>query len=215
MEMLGVCIRGATHRNSSCCVLCSDTNTQNLHEEHPEHPLHNLTKQNRSQRYMKQRTFNNNNSSTTNRDSNNPQITSDDINQNMEQIHTEIVQNYLQNREHNKIIHQQAPVIDKSEEKLSRLIRRTLAQLRTGKSPFLQTYLNKINPKEHTSPLCPLCKQQEHTTNHLFTCNHIQTTLTPLNLWLKPAEVVSLLEQWQLATWPSGSQSSDPCLLKQ
>jgi len=164
---------------------------------------------------MKQTTFDNNNSYTTNRDSNNQQITSDDINQNMKQIHTKIVQNYLQNREHNKIIHQQAPVIDKSEEKLRRRIRSTLAQLRTEKSPFLRTYWNKIYPKNHTSPLCPLCKQQEHTTNHLFTCNHIQTTLTPLDLWLKPAEVVSLLEQWQLATWPNGTQSSSPCLLKQ
>ena len=113
----------------------------------PRTPLHDLTKQNRSQRYMKQTTFDNNNSYTTNRDSYNPQITSDNINENMKQIHIKIVQNYLQNREHNKIIHQQAPAVDRSEEKLPRPIRRTLAQLRTGKSPFLQTYVTKSTQK--------------------------------------------------------------------
>ena len=37
------------------------------------------------------------------------------------------------------------------------LTRRTLAQLSTNKSPFLKSYLHKVDAKTHPSPLCPLC----------------------------------------------------------
>ena len=56
--------------------------------------------------------------------------------------------------------------------------RRTLAQLRTNKSPFLKSYLHKFNAKTHASPLCPLCNIHTHDT-HLFNCTHIRTTLSP------------------------------------
>ena len=44
-----------------------------------------------------------------------------------------------------------------SDEIRPRLTRRTLAQLRTNKSPFLKSYLHKVDAKTHPSPLCPLC----------------------------------------------------------
>src|SRR5580692_9575024 len=68
--------------------------------------------------------------------------------------------------------------LDSSEESLPRPTRRLLAQLRTGKSPMLYSYLHKIDPTTNSSPLCPLCKTTEHTTN-LFICQHISTKLTP------------------------------------
>ena len=49
----------------------------------------------------------------------------------------------------------------------------TLAQLKTNKSPFLLSYIHKINASTHPSPLCPLCRTHEHiqhTTQHLFSC---------------------------------------------
>ena len=45
------------------------------------------------------------------------------------------------------------PHISSSEEILPRLTRRTLAQLRTNKSPFLKSYLHKVDAKSHASPL--------------------------------------------------------------
>ena len=59
------------------------------------------------------------------------------ISNNMKQIHTEIVHQYTQSIPDNKILKTKALDIDKSENSLSRSTRTLLAQLRTGKSPFL------------------------------------------------------------------------------
>ena len=58
----------------------------------------------------------------------------------------------------NYIIHQHAPNISPSELSLPRETRRTLAQLRTNKSPILISYLHKVDETHHPSPLSPLCK---------------------------------------------------------
>ena len=55
------------------------------------------------------------------------------------------------------------------------LTRRTLAQLRTNKSPFLKVYVHKFDAKTHPSPLCPLCNTHIHDTHHLFNCTPIRT----------------------------------------
>src|ERR1700730_830423 len=70
----------------------------------------------------------------------------------------------------NKILEMQAPEIHHSKETLTRYHRHLLSQLRTNKSPFLLSYLHKINPSEHPSPLCPLCSDQTHDTIHTFQC---------------------------------------------
>jgi len=71
--------------------------------------------------------------------------------------------------------------------------RRTLAQLRSGKSPMLQQYLHKIDPTSHPSPLCPLCKLHDHNTKHLFHCRMIDTSLTHGDLWSNPVAVAELI----------------------
>ena len=53
-------------------------------------------------------------------------------------------------------------------EMLPCLTRHTLAQLRTYKSPFIKSYLHKVNNKSHPSPLCPLCNTYTHDTHHLL-----------------------------------------------
>ena len=88
------------------------------------------------------------------------------------------------------------PHISSSEEILSRLTRRTIAQLRTYKSPFLKSDLYKVDAKSHPSPLCPLWNTHKHDTHHLFNCTHICTTLSPLDLWTYPAGVTALLDRW-------------------
>ena len=107
----------------------------------------------------------------------NDNVTAKDTKQNKKLIHTSIVQTYLNTRTNNKILNDIPPKINPEEETLPRKTRRTLSQLRTGKSPILNTYKHKIDPILNQSPLCPLYKQHQHTTEHLFTCTHIHTTV--------------------------------------
>ena len=109
-------------------------------------------------------------------------VTTTDIKTNMRHIHTSIVSRHLATIGNTKILRTPPPHTSSSEERLSRLTPRTLAQLRTKKSPFLKSYLHKVDAKTHPSPLCPLCNIHTHDTHHLFNCTHIRTTLSPLDL---------------------------------
>ena len=130
----------------------------------------------------------------------------------MRHIHTSIVSRHLATRGNNKILRTPPPHTSSSEEILPRLTRRTLAQLRTNKSPFLKSYLHKVDAKTHPSPLCPLCNIHTHDTHHLFNCTHIRTTLSPLDLWTDPAGVTALLARWteKLAGGPQAGTSDSP-----
>ena len=86
---------------------------------------------------------------------------------NMRHIHTSIVSRHLATRGNNKILRTPLPHISSSEDILPRLTRRTLAQLRTNKSPFLKVYTSIIT--------MPLCNTHTHDTHPLFNCTHIRT----------------------------------------
>jgi hypothetical protein len=124
----------------------------------------------------------------------------DSIKGNMKTIHTTIVFDYLSHRNNNKVINKIAPKVNSSEIILSRKVRRILAQLRTGKSPFLRNYKHtrNIDPQNNTSSNCLLCQMSEHNVHHLFSCPKLPTTLTPLDLWTNPVKVAALLEAWEL-----------------
>ena len=94
---------------------------------------------------------------------------------------------HLATRGDNKIMRTPPPHISSSEEILLRLTRRTRAQRRTNKSPFLKSYLHKLDAKTHPPPLFPLCITHIHNTHHLFNFSHIRTTLSPLDFWTDPA----------------------------
>src|SRR6476469_1532668 len=130
---------------------------------------------------MKQTIFENT-SFTTNLDANPTNTTETTIQRNMREIHHSVVENHLQSLKPNKIINQPAPPISKDKQSLRRKTRRTLAQLRTNKSPFLKSYLHKIDPQNHPSQLCPLCNTQNNDTKHLFTCSSLPTYLTPTDI---------------------------------
>ena len=127
-------------------------------------------------------------------------------------MHASIVSMHLATRGNNKILRTPPPHISSSEERLSRLTRCTLAQLRTSKSPFLKSYLHKVHAKIHPSPLCPLCNIHTHDTHHLFNCTHMRTTLSLLDLWTDPAAVTALLARWteKLAGRPQAGSSDSP-----
>ena len=124
-------------------------------------------------------------------------VTTTDTKTNMCHIHTSVVSGHLSTRGNATILRTHPPHISNAEEILLRITRRTLAQLRTNKSPFLKSYLHNVDAKTHPSPLCPICNIHTHDTHHLFNCTHIHTTLSPLDLWADPAEVMELLARWR------------------
>ena len=109
---------------------------------------------------------------------------------NMKTIHTKIVHDYISST-HNKILSKQPPPIHEAETILDHHTRRTLAQFRSNKSPFILSYLNKISLSSHSSPLCLLCQTHLHDTLHLFTCPKISTTLGP-----DPVRAAKFLDHW-------------------
>ena len=135
-----------------------------------------------------------------------------DIKTNMRHIHTFIVSMHLATRGNSKIMRTPPPHISSSEEILPRLTRRTFAQLRTNKSPFLKSYLHKVDARSHPSPLCLLCNTHTHDSHHPFNSSHICTTLSTLNLWTDPAGVTALLARWteKLAGGPLEGTSDSP-----
>src|SRR5688572_22382393 len=106
--------------------------------------------------------------------------------------------------EPNSILSDPALDINPSEQTLPHKTRRILAQLRTGKSPILRSYLHKIDPASHSSPTCPLCNSQDHITQHLFSCPKIITTLTARDLWDDVVAAAALLQQWDDVLWSGG-----------
>ena len=115
----------------------------------------------------------------------------------MSHIHTSIVSRHLATRGNNNILHTPPPHISSSEDIIPHPTPRTLAQLRTNKSPFLKSYLHKVDAISHPSPLCLLCDTHTHDTHRLFNCTNICTTLSPLDMWTDPARVTSLLARWK------------------
>ena len=127
------------------------------------------------------------------------------IQSNLKLIHSHIVSNHLSQRPPNKVLQDQTPSVSPAELLLSRETRRTLAQLRTNKSPLLVSYLFSIGDPRHPSPLCPLCLMHDHTSSHLFECKSLPTSLSSLDLWTNPDKVEPFLATWGerllAATW--------------
>ena len=129
----------------------------------------------------------------------------------MPDIHISIVSQHLAARDNNKILRTHPPQVSSTEENLPWHTRRTLAQLRTNKSPFLLSYLHKIDASTHPSPVCPLCRTHKHTTQCLFSCLPIRTTLSALDLWRDPSDIAALLDDWRkkLAANPHKATETD------
>ena len=108
-------------------------------------------------------------------------------------IHTRSVQQTLQHQGNNQVLGAPAPKISKGERALPRKTRTILAQLRSGYSSYLKSYLYRINARDTESDSCPDCGQSAHTTVHLFNCPSKPTHLTPRSLWDQPHDVAVFL----------------------
>jgi hypothetical protein len=107
-------------------------------------------------------------------------------------LHTQGVKEAIEALQPNKVLQTKPPNINENEKSLPRRVRSTLAQLRSGYSKYLNSYLSRIDPQIHD--ICPKCKLGPHDTNHLFNCTSSPTQLEVVDLWKKPVEVAIFLE---------------------
>ena len=118
-------------------------------------------------------------------------LTDENYKTKLKTIHTRSVKNMLNTYSNNKVLNTRPPEIDKSERKLPRTTRSTLAQLRSGYSTYLNSYKARIDPS--LSDKCPNCDEC-HTTDHLFNCQNNITTLNVRSLWKKPIDAARFLK---------------------
>ena len=220
-------MQNAALRNATGCT--QDTNIQYMHDktltlpihvhlqlhasqykqetQHPSHPLHIHTTYFNTPR-LKKSTIVNNGHYTTNI----PIVTTTDIKTNMRHIHTYIYLGIYPQEAITKYYAHLHHTLAALKKLLPRLTRCTLSQLRTNKSPFLKSYLHKVDAKSHQSPLCPLCNTYTHNAHHLFNCTHICTTLSPMDMCTDPAGVTALLARWteKMAGGPYAGRTDPP-----
>ena len=92
-------------------------------------------------------------------------------------MHLSIIIEYKNTVAPNRALNLHTPPICKTETTLAQNTRRRLAQFNANKSSFLHTYMNKMSPATHPSPLCSLYNWQQHDSSHLFNCQYIQSPL--------------------------------------
>ena len=108
-------------------------------------------------------------------------------------IHSNTVEECLAKAEPSKVLGYAAPEVDKSEKALPRSTRSRLSQIRSGYSPHLNQYLNRINPTRY-NPECPKCSMAPHDSRHLFNCPLNPTDLDITSLWNYPVEAAKFLQ---------------------
>ena len=121
-------------------------------------------------------------------------VIADDLNykEGLKSIHTDSVRDVIERQEPNNVLRTPAPTISPSEKTLPRRTRVLLAQLRSGYSSILNSYLARINPIEHADR-CPNCDESPYDTTHLFNCPSNPTSLTEWSLWEDPPAAARFL----------------------
>ena len=106
-------------------------------------------------------------------------------------IHTSSVKDTINNFKASKVTNKPAPRISNDEKQLPRETRVKLAQLRSGYSTLLNSYMLRINKSD--TDLCKTCNEVPETSMHLFNCKENPTELTADSLWNSPLEAATFL----------------------
>ena len=106
-------------------------------------------------------------------------------------LHADHVRRAIEHRQTNPVLGHRAPPIHKAEKRLPRAHRSAMAQLRSGYSNNLNSYLVRVGRAD--SSTCPRCSLDEQSPSHLFSCPRDRTYLNPVDLWLRPRESASFL----------------------
>ena len=107
-------------------------------------------------------------------------------------IHTDVVADSVSRLSTNRLLAGRPLQIDPSEQRLPRIARSTLSQLRSGFCSCLQSFQFKIGGADND--LCPECMSFPHTPEHLFECASKPTNLTKESLWSNPWAVANFLK---------------------
>lgn len=120
-------------------------------------------------------------------------ITNVEYKQMNKQIHTNTVQSTIDSYIPNKVLQTSPPEINSEEKILPRRSRTTLAQLRSGYSSYLNTFLHRINRSQ--TEMCPSCHNAPHTSEHIFQCpaKPCPTNLSITSLWTDPVKAAEFL----------------------
>ena len=106
-------------------------------------------------------------------------------------VHTRVVEEAMAAMENNRVLQTRPPTIDKSESFLSRPIRTTLSQLRSGHCSRLNDFRFRIGAA--VSDRCLDCDRATSSTSHLFDCPAHPTNLTTRDLWEKPWDAAAFI----------------------
>ena len=87
----------------------------------------------------------------------------------------------IRNNEPNKVLRTRPPEINK-----------TLSQLRSGYSVYLNSFKARVDKTGTVADKCPNC-DSSHTTEHLFNCHNNPTSLTVRDLWKNPPATARFL----------------------
>ena len=107
-------------------------------------------------------------------------------------LHTAAVKDVIGNLTNNRILATRPPDINDEELLLIRKERSLLAQLWSGFSRKVNSYLHRID--DSISNICPDCNATPHDVPHLFNCPANPTQLTMRDLWRKPRECSRFLK---------------------
>ena len=97
----------------------------------------------------------------------------------LQHLHTGAVADAVASYSPNRVLNGPPPNIASEERQLPRPTRATLAQLRSGYSKQLNSYMSRVDST--IKDQCPLCRGTQHDTNHLFSCPARPTTRTVMN----------------------------------
>ena len=125
-------------------------------------------------------------------------------------IHTDAVSRALASYGDNKVLSSRPPMVSPEERSLPRPHRVTLSRLRSGCSPALNSYLMAIQSPTTQSELCPSCRSEPHTTNHLFQCSAHPTPLSTVDLWERPVAAVDFLSGLPFIDLPARRPPPEP-----
>ena len=156
----------------------------------PSHPSHSIVTAPSGPRQMKY-TLQSRFLSSVSPFLSNGSLPSDTYKPTIQSLHTSAVSQYLSSRSHNRVLSAPHPPISDEEKSLPRAYRTTLAQLRSGFAPALNSYLERVG--RSSDGLCPSCRGAPHTTAHLFNCPSHPTSLSIRDLWDRPSAVVEQL----------------------
>ena len=102
-------------------------------------------------------------------------------------LHTEAVATAIASQTPNRVLLSPPTTVAIEERSLPRPYRSTLSQLRSGFCRSLNYYNERIGRTQ--DPLCPHCRGEPQTTNHLFSCPVFPTQLGVGDLWHRPGLV--------------------------